>query len=239
MIAAPVCILHREVGTIMSAMLWVPHTDLFLGSSVPLLASSAIAMRKQNIGAPLIAVVACLGLAVDLHNTTSASELEAIEKMNGAEGEASAGAVMAYIQGKMDYLATSRPTAVNLFNALRELKEQLEASSRAAAAAATGGEGDGTTPRARLLRVVKEYAEFALDRDREDNRNIGRHGADEILAGAGGKELLTVMTICNTGSLATSDYGTALGVVRAINERGRLGKVVALETRPYNQGSRL
>jgi S-methyl-5-thioribose-1-phosphate isomerase len=47
------------------------------------------------------------------------------------------------------------------------------------------------------------------------------------------------MTICNTGSLATSEYGTALGVIRALHEQGSLQGCIALETRPYNQGSRL
>ena len=47
------------------------------------------------------------------------------------------------------------------------------------------------------------------------------------------------MTICNTGSLATAGYGTALGVVRALAEQDQLESIIALETRPYNQGSRL
>jgi len=186
----------------------------------------------------LIAVVACLGLTVDLYNATSSNELDMIIKMNGGENS-SKDAMLSYIFGKMDYLATSRPTAVNLFNALQELKDQLYLAIQSE----DGDEKDEQQPslRATLLRVVKEYAEFALDRDRQDNRNIGKHGADEIIGQDSNNKskLLTIMTICNTGSLATSDYGTALGVVRAIHERDRLGKVVALETRPYNQGSRL
>jgi len=184
----------------------------------------------------LIAVVACLGLTVDLYNATSSNELDMIIKMNGGENS-SKDAMLSYIFGKMDYLATSRPTAVNLFNALQELKDQLHQSIQP-----EDGDKKDEQPslRATLLRVVKEYAEFALDRDRQDNRNIGKHGADEIIGqDNNNNNVLTIMTICNTGSLATSDYGTALGVVRAIHERDRLGKVVALETRPYNQGSRL
>ena len=50
---------------------------------------------------------------------------------------------------------------------------------------------------------------------------------------------LEILTICNTGSLATAGYGTALGVVRSLHEAGRLAHVFCLETRPYNQGSRL
>jgi methylthioribose-1-phosphate isomerase len=50
---------------------------------------------------------------------------------------------------------------------------------------------------------------------------------------------LTVMTICNTGALATCSFGTALGVIRQLHQRGRLQQAICLETRPYNQGSRL
>ena len=76
-----------------------------------------------------------------------------------------------------------------------------------------------------------------LERDVQDNRNIGKFGAEAILKGKTGK--VTIMTICNTGSLATAGYGTALGVARALQEMDRLESIVALETRPYNQGSRL
>lgn len=50
---------------------------------------------------------------------------------------------------------------------------------------------------------------------------------------------LNIITICNTGALATCSFGTALGVIRCLNQRGRLGTAFCLETRPYNQGSRL
>lgn len=171
--------------------------------------------------------MAVLGLTVDLYQSSS-SELEAIAQINGAND---ANAILAYIEGKMNYLATSRPTAVNLFHAMQELQARL----RAAASESLSG----SSAKDALLAEVKSYAEFALDRDRADCRSIGRHGADLLLSGCRENQKLTVMTICNTGSLATSDYGTALGVVRAVHERGRLAKVVALETRPYNQGSRL
>merc|ERR1719235_1327774 len=89
--------------------------------------------------------------------------------------------------------------------------------------------------------VVTAYiasAEEMLDKDVADNREIGRLGAEAILARSR-KEKVRVLTVCNTGSLATAGYGTALGIVRALHERGALEEVVALETRPYNQGSRL
>jgi Initiation factor 2 subunit family len=72
---------------------------------------------------------------------------------------------------------------------------------------------------------------------------IGRFGAEALLAaaksagrgGVGGR--LRVLTHCNTGSLATAAYGTALGVIRTLAERGALDHAYATETRPYNQGA--
>jgi 5-methylthioribose kinase len=166
----------------------------------------------------LIAIVACLGLAVDL--TTHAATLAELEALDGKE------AVLPYILAKMTYLQTSRPTAVNLANAMTELQTKLERA---------------TADRATLVQTVVDYADFMFARDGEDNRRLAEYGAAAILAKypqltKGG---LTVLTICNTGSLATSHYGTALGVVRSLRAAGRLQQIVALETRPYNQGSRL
>lgn len=67
---------------------------------------------------------------------------------------------------------------------------------------------------------------------------MGEHGADALLAAAdkpqGSK--LRVLTHCNTGSLATAAYGTALGVIRSLHARGLLERTYCTETRPYNQG---
>lgn len=82
-----------------------------------------------------------------------------------------------------------------------------------------------------------------LAEDVTSNKAIGDFGADAVLAamhakgrqGSGAR----VLTICNTGSLATAGWGTALGIVRSLHARDRLEQVYALETRPYNQGARL
>ena len=80
-----------------------------------------------------------------------------------------------------------------------------------------------------------ERAEVMLADDLADNKAIGEAGADDILrVGAGQK--INMLTICNTGSLATAGYGTALGVVRSVAARGALQMCYACETRPYNQG---
>ena len=83
-----------------------------------------------------------------------------------------------------------------------------------------------------------ECAEKMLTDDVTTNKAMGAHGAARILE-ITGKDKVRVLTICNTGSLATAGYGTALGVVRCLHEQGRLERVYACETRPYNQGARL
>lgn len=82
-----------------------------------------------------------------------------------------------------------------------------------------------------------DTTEAMLLKDIEDNKAIGTHGANAILANT--ESSVRVLTHCNTGSLATAGYGTALGVVRKLHELGRLEHIYCTETRPYNQGARL
>ena len=179
---------------------------------------------QHQIGAPLIAIVAILGLAIDL--TTYGPTMADLEKTIAVAADRQGPQVRAYIQGKMKYLETSRPTAVNLQNAMLELAARLTAAGDAADCAT-------------LVQVVVDYATFMYQRDTADNQQIGQHGAAAILANLDDPKKATLMTICNTGSLATSHYGTALGIVRSVRAANRLERIVALETRPYNQGSRL
>jgi S-methyl-5-thioribose-1-phosphate isomerase len=162
-------------------------------------------------------MVACLGLAIDL--TTNEVTQNELAELKGED-------LLGYIHQKMEYLATSRPTAVNLFNALEEIKQKLSEVE--------------STPES-YCKAILQHAEFMLERDVQDNRAIGKHGADAILSKVGGSsgEGVSIVTICNTGSLATAGYGTALGVARALQERSALSAIYAMETRPYNQGSRL
>lgn len=165
--------------------------------------------------------MAVLGLAVDL--TSNAKTISELDAMDADDADA----LLAYIQLKMDYLATARPTAVNVFNALAELKDILQNAT----------EG-GTTARERMCQALVKHAEFMLERDVSDNRAIGAFGAEAILSHvANDDEGARVVTICNTGSLASAGYGTALGVARALQQRNKLKSITALETRPYNQGS--
>jgi methylthioribose-1-phosphate isomerase len=85
--------------------------------------------------------------------------------------------------------------------------------------------------------VLAAALELVAD-DERANRELSRHGADWILARTGDRAV-RVITHCNTGMLATTAWGTALGIVRELHARGRLGMVYADETRPLLQGSRL
>lgn len=166
-------------------------------------------IRTMQIrGAPLIAIVAVLGLAVDL--TSNAATVSSLSD-NVDE-------VKKLIHEKMEYLKTSRPTAVNLFNAMDELSSILN--------------DDSLTTKEALLQKLTSHASYMLDRDVSDNKSIGSHGADDILAGRDDDTKVQVITICNTGSLATAGWGTALGVARELAGRGRMEGIACLETRP-------
>jgi methylthioribose-1-phosphate isomerase len=123
-------------------------------------------------GAPAIAIVAALSLAVELQNNTTSDKAEE---------------VVAFILEKLDYLVTSRPTAVNLADAARKLKKVVEN-----AASQNGSSGAG---------VSKAYCDAAaqmLIDDVADNEGIGRHGADWIVKNSSGSNV-SVLTHCNTG----------------------------------------
>ena len=165
----------------------------------------------------LAAIAAALSLAVDLVNGGGGSQFEA------------AGAAAAYVAQQMDYLVTSRPTAVNLSIAATAL--QAQAAAAAAQAGATA---------ASVTAAVVAACEDMLRDDVAANRAMGQFGADAMLAAAQASGRATsgrlrVLTHCNTGSLATAAYGTALGVIRCLHETGRLEHAYCCETRPYNQ----
>jgi len=122
-----------------------------------------------------------------------------------------------FVREKADLLAKTRPTAVNLFYGIeRVLRVAMSAESV-------------EEMREKALKEAEEIAEEDVRR----NRAMGEFGAELIPDNA------VVMTYCNTGRLATVDWGTALGVVRSAVEQGKRVKVIACETRPLNQGSRL
>jgi methylthioribose-1-phosphate isomerase len=145
------------------------------------------------------------------------------EKSWGSLPAAEAAAVLSK---RLDFLRTSRPTAVNLFNGTSRLARVV---ADTAAAAVSGAE---------VLDAYVAAAEAMLLSDVSDNLAIGRHGAAAVVADCR-KPVVRMLTICNTGSLATARYGTALGVIRSLHANGQLEHTFCCETRPYNQGSRL
>jgi methylthioribose-1-phosphate isomerase len=118
-----------------------------------------------------------------------------------------------------DALAKTRPTAVNLFWALRRMEDKLRDLSELSIEEICGG----------LLAEANAIA----DDDVAINRKIGEFGNEIIPEGA------NILTHCNAGALATVGYGTALGVIRAAHESGKNIHVYADETRPLLQGARL
>ena len=116
-------------------------------------------------------------------------------------------------------LAETRPTAVNLFWALARMKKVLAA-------------GLGATPE-QLAQALEKEAVRLYHEDIEANLKIGEQGAALLADG------MTVLTICNTGALATVAHGTALAVIRTAVRQGKKIGVVACETRPLLQGARL
>lgn len=113
-------------------------------------------------------------------------------------------------------IRNARPTAVNLAWGVDRVIESVDQG----------------------LETILTLAHEIAAEDEQANRDLSKHGADWIMAKTG-KSKLRVLTHCNTGSLATSTWGTALGIIRELNSRGAIEIVYADETRPLLQGARL
>jgi methylthioribose-1-phosphate isomerase len=162
------------------------------------------AIRRLVVrGAPAIGVAAAYGVALGAQESRAAT----------------AEALLADVEKAADYLATARPTAVNLFWALDRMR-------RVAGACA---DEDPAAIKRRLL----DEANVVYEEDRAICRRIGEHGQALIADGQ------TVLTHCNAGGLATAEYGTALAAVFVAHEAGKRVAVYADETRPLLQGARL
>jgi methylthioribose-1-phosphate isomerase len=155
-------------------------------------------------GAPAIGIAAAYGLCLGMQAAAGADEP----------------AFFARLDESADYLASSRPTAVNLFWALERMRQ-------------TAHQGRGRRTVAQIVDDLLAEARAIHEEDRQMCRAIGRHGAELLADGQG------VLTHCNAGGLATADYGTALAVFFAAAESGKRIHVYADETRPLLQGARL
>lgn len=176
---------------------------------IPLATRAAVweAIKQLRVrGAPAIGVCAAYGVLVGLRECAPF---------------ASGDALLAEVERVSDYLASSRPTAVNLFWAL----DRMRGLGRAAVA-------QGQAVSSVLDRLEAEAIEI-YEEDKRRCRAIGESGAPLIRDGDG------VLTHCNAGSLATSAYGTALALMFRARELGRRFSVYADETRPLLQGARL
>ena len=151
-------------------------------------------------GAPAIGISAAFGAVIAAQECLS---LQGTERWQQS------------FQKKLNILAASRPTAVNLFNAINAAKRLIAQKP------------------VEPIKVLEHWAKQWLADDILANKEIGRLGAGLI------EDHSRVLTHCNAGALATGGYGTALGVIRAAYQQSKLDKIYSAETRPWNQGSRL
>src|SRR6201982_1931062 len=164
----------------------------------------ADAIRTMVVrGAPAIGVAAGMGIALGVKN----SKAETV------------GDLKKDCHQICKVIGETRPTAVNLFWAIRRMQEKFEALR--------------IRPLAQIKQALVEECQRMHAEDIAANQAMGRHGAT-LMPSSGG-----VLTHCNAGALATAGYGTALGVIRAAVEQGKKIHVYADETRPFLQGSRL
>lgn len=162
------------------------------------------AIRRLSVrGAPALGVAAAFGILLGIKTFPGKDRKRFIK----------------HVERISDYIATSRPTAVNLFNALERMKRVIHSHPQAGVTA--------------LKDLLKKEASAIYEEDRKLCRRMGDYGATLIKNGA------SLLTVCNAGALATVDYGTALGVMYSAKKQGKKFKVYACETRPLLQGARL
>jgi methylthioribose-1-phosphate isomerase len=154
-------------------------------------------------GAPAIGVAAALGIALGMKNSKAETGGELKREFDQI----------------CEVIGNTRPTAVNLFWAIRRMRDKFELLR--------------VRPLPQIKQALVEEAQRMHAEDIAANQAMGRHGAT-LMPSEGG-----VLTHCNAGALATAGYGTALGVIRAAVEQGKKIHVYADETRPFLQGSRL
>lgn len=153
-------------------------------------------------GAPLIGVTAAYGLAL------------AVQQFKGGVDE-----LEACYHAAEEAFAATRPTAVNLFWAIKRMRSCFDALPKQDVPS--------------VAQALLQEAETMFAEDLAMNTRIGDHGEALLPSSA------RVLTICNAGALATCGYGTALGVIRSAQQAGKIKQVWACETRPVLQGARL
>lgn len=182
----------------------LPSQELYVRCRTP--QDVAKAIRTMVIrGAPAIGVAAAMGIALGMRRSTAKGTKQfAVE-----------------FQKICDMMASTRPTAVNLFWSIDRMKRTFSEGALA---------GESTEE---LVARLDREARAIHDEDVANCKTMGAFGAALVPDGA------RVLTHCNAGALATAGYGSALGVIRAAVEQGKRIAVFADETRPFLQGARL
>jgi methylthioribose-1-phosphate isomerase len=160
-----------------------------------------LAIKDMRVrGAPAIGVAAAYGIALGASGIKAANKDEFLAQLNQV----------------MQTFAASRPTAVNLFQAINRMKKAAR--------------GYGVTEiKNSLINEAKRIHQEEITA----TKKLSQLGAELI------KDGFTLLTHCNAGPLATAGYGTALGVIKAVKDQGKKVSVFATETRPLLQGARL
>ncbi len=178
----------------------LPQEEAYLELTSYQAIASAITELKIR-GAPAIGVAGAYAIALGALETKASSKDDFLEKL----------------QQVSQTITATRPTAVNLFRAVKRMQGVAKA-----------GKEIEQIKTALIQEAVKIHSEEA-----EATRKLSQLGAELI------KDGFTILTHCNTGPLATVGYGTALGVIKWAKEQGKTVKVLATETRPLLQGARL
>ena len=194
----------KDDGIVMVDQRKLPGAEVYVHCRTAIEVAKAIKTMVIR-GAPAIGVAAAMGIALGMDRS----------RQTGTRQFA------AEFQKTCELLASTRPTAVNLFWAIERMKRSFSDGALA---------GESVD---QLKARLRREAQKIHDEDVASCRAIGAHGALLVPNEA------RVLTHCNAGALATAGYGTALGVIRGAIEAGKRIKVLADETRPFLQGSRL
>lgn len=202
--------------------LLLPHTQEWIEINTVEEAYEAIKSMKIR-GAPAIGSLASLSIASYI--STSLNQNPRPDFLSSPQG------LSEHIKPLLDHLFLARPTAVNLGAALDQIRKVLDDGV------------ESSSPAEQIAQEVIKTGRAVHEIDLGQNKAMGKWGGDWIVEAAkksgGTGEGLNLLTVCNTGSLATSGYGTALGVITYLFETGKLNKAHFTQSTPYHQGSRL
>ncbi|KAI5951999.1 MRI1 [Candida jiufengensis] len=211
---------RKEIKLEILDQLVLPYTTHYI--QIKSIDDAYKAIKSMQVrGAPAIAIVGAFSVVVDTYSHLKDSQ------------------TIGDLQESLNHLVKSRPTAVNLKNAIDDIRKIL---------------ADYDTTQVideSIFKKLLDYSTKLYDDDLANNLKIGENGLNYIKKSLEEEKFegpFSIVTICNTGSLATSGHGTALGIIRSTyqalqkeksNEKFFLDNIYPLETRPYNQGAKL